>query len=279
MKTGLLGFPIEHTLSTVMHNSAYQFMGLSFTYAAHSVTPERLQQAVEGIRALGYRGVNITTPHKVSVIKFLDDIDDEAAEIGAVNTILCENDQLIGYNTDGIGYIRSFEEELQIDLAGQRILLLGAGGAARAVAVSLARKGVERIHIFDQKEASAQELARLLSSRIESQTISMETLQKKGLAETDILINATPVGLWPHVENLPLSAHYLHSELIVSDLIYNPVETALQIEARKVGAKLHHGIGMLVHQGALSFQLWTRQQAPVDVMKKTVLNELRHARH
>jgi shikimate dehydrogenase len=272
--TGVLGYPIGHSLSMVMHNTAYDFLGLNFFYSAHAVPQDRLKQAVEGIRALGYRGVNVTIPHKVAVMDLLDEIADEAAEIGAVNTIVCEDGKLVGYNTDGIGYIQSFEEELGISLSGSSVLLLGAGGAGRAVAVSLVRKGISRLYILDQREEAAQNLARSLSSRAHAEAVSMETLLQRGLAGIDILINATPVGLSPHVDNLPIPAHLLHSDLIVSDLIYNPHETALLKAAKKIGARLHHGIGMLVHQGALSFQIWTDRPAPMDVMRKAVLSEL-----
>lgn len=273
--TGVLGYPIGHSLSAAMHNAAYDLMGLNFFYSAHAVPPDQLKHAVEGIRALGFRGVNVTIPHKVSVMEHLDEIADGAAEIGAVNTILCEGGKLVGYNTDGMGYIQSFEEELGVNPYGSSIVLIGAGGAARAVAVSLAWKGIKSLYIVDRREKAAHSLAQSLSSRIHSEALSLESLLRRGLGGIDILINATPVGLGPDAhDQLPIPARLLHSELIVSDLIYNPFETALLKEARKIGARIHHGLGMLIHQGALSFQIWTKQQAPIEAMRKAVIKRL-----
>lgn len=277
--TGVFGFPIAHSLSLEMHNAAFKHLGLDYIYSAHAIHPQRLKQAVEGIRALGYRGVNVTIPHKVAVMNWLDELDEEAAEIGAVNTIVCKDGRLLGYNTDGKGYVRSFEEELGIGFEGSRVLLVGAGGAGRAVAVSLMRERVSELHIVDQREETAASLARDLSNQhlshgIRVKALSYDEICRMGLSGMDILINATPVGLFPHMDEMPISANLLHAGLIVSDLIYNPHETALLKAARDIGARVHHGIGMLIHQGALSFELWTGRPAPIDIMRKTVMSHL-----
>ncbi|ARU63528.1 shikimate dehydrogenase [Tumebacillus avium] len=266
---GLFGYPVAHSKSPQMHNAAFAHLGLNFAYLAFAVEPERLQAAVEGIRALGLRGVNVTIPHKVAVLPFLDEISPEAELIGAVNTIVNDGGVLTGYNTDGIGYLSALQEETDIDIRGKRVLLLGAGGAARAVAAQMALNGAERLVIAARQQEKAEELAARLRAHAAADGITLEAAVA-GLDAYDLIINTTPVGMHPHPDAVPLPTDRLQAGQLVSDLIYNPRLTRLLQEAKARGCVVSGGLGMFVHQGAHAFRLWTGVEAPVDVMRQTV---------
>ncbi|RKD23964.1 shikimate dehydrogenase [Ammoniphilus oxalaticus] len=270
--TGLFGNPVSQSMSPNMHNAAFQQLGLNFAYMAFAVEHAQLGAAVEAIRALSIRGVNVTIPHKVAVMKFLDEIDAEALDIGAVNTIVNDGGKLIGYNTDGRGYVHSLLEETRVTLSDKRILLVGAGGAARAVGVSLAREGVKQITIANRSIERAVELADDLSRHVQSEPVGLGDVQD--LRQVDIVINTSSVGMYPNMGETPLPTDLLHADLLVSDLIYNPLYTELLNQARGIGAKVHNGLGMFVHQGALAFELWTENEAPLELMRKTVEQQL-----
>lgn len=272
---GLFGYPVHHSQSPAMHNAAFASMKLPFAYAAFHVAPEALSEAVGGIRALGLRGVNVTIPHKVAIVPMLDEIDPLAKRIGAVNTVVNEKGRLIGYNTDGTGYVRSLVEETHIDLADQVVVMIGAGGAARAVACTLAEYAVKEIRIVNRSREKAQVLAELLSSRVPTAVIDPEKAGQ-AIADASLLINTTSIGMFPQVEEMPVAAEWLHPQLIVSDLIYNPLETKLLKTARGLGAKTHSGVGMFINQGALAFELWTGTAAPTELMRETVLKQLQY---
>ncbi|WP_204517841.1 shikimate dehydrogenase [Brevibacillus fulvus] len=273
---GLLGHPVGHSFSPLMHNAAFAEKGLPFAYAAFDVDPARIGEAIAGIRALGLRGVNVTIPHKVAVMPYLDEIDPLAAQIGAVNTIVNEQDKLIGYNTDGPGYVRSLTEETGINLQGQTVTIVGAGGAARAVAFSLAKQQVKEIRLINRSRAKAEELAEQLSAILPAVVVEAEQ-SKEAIANSGLLINTTSVGMYPNVADTPIAAEWLHRDLIVSDLIYNPFKTRLLALAEENGATAHSGFGMFINQGALAFELWTGLDAPAELMRKTVLDALRQA--
>jgi shikimate dehydrogenase len=244
-------------------------LGLDFAYLAFDVAPEQLKVAVGSIRALGLRGVNVTIPHKVAVMAYLDELSEEARLIGAVNTIVNENGRLIGYNTDGIGYLTALRNEANFDVAGKQVLLLGAGGAARAVAGQMALHGAAHVTIAARDVSKAQELADHLASFAKTSACSIreaETLEN-GYA---LIVNTTPVGMHPHVEQVPFDTSCLQAGQLVSDLIYNPRETRFLQEATARGCRTHGGLGMFIHQGAHAFHLWTGMEAPVDVMRETV---------
>ncbi|MBO8172930.1 MAG: shikimate dehydrogenase [Bacillaceae bacterium] len=265
--TGLLGYPVEHSMSPVMQNAAFKQLGIPYYYAAFAVHPDRLGQAVEGIRALGFRGVNVTIPHKVNVIDFLDDLHEEARLIGAVNTIVHENGKLIGYNTDGRGYVRSLLRETKISLSEQNVLILGAGGAARAIAVSLARSGVAGMVITNRTPEKAAELAESIQRHTDTRVRALSLSDLPDVVpDSTLLINTTSVGMSPNESDSPVPGELLHQRLVVSDLVYNPLETKLLKEARQAGCVTHSGLGMLVHQGALAFELWTGKEAPAELM-------------
>jgi shikimate dehydrogenase len=267
--TGLFGHPVAHSKSPQMHNAAFQQLGLDFAYLAFDVAPERLAAAVESLRALGMRGVNVTIPHKVAVLPLLDEVSEEARVIGAVNTIVNDGGRLIGYNTDGIGYLTALAEETGFQAPGKRVLIVGGGGAARAVAVQLALSGAAAVDVAARRLEQAAELSDLLTPFTRSQGLVLGELCE-AMAGYDLVVNTTPVGMYPRVDELPLEVEGLRAGQWVSDLIYNPRETRLLSEAKKRGCTVSGGLGMFVHQGAHAFRLWTGVDAPTDVMRATV---------
>jgi shikimate dehydrogenase len=270
---GVFGDPIRHSRSPIMLNRAFQEAGINAVYAAFHVRPEELGDAVRGIRALGYRGINVTIPHKVEVMQYLDEIDEGARIVGAVNTIVNDSGKLIGYNTDGIGYVRSLREETGIELKGKSVLLLGAGGAARGVAYALAKEGAGRIYIANRTKERALELADTISSYTEAIGLGMDELGHV-VDEVQFVLNTTSAGMHPHVEELPLPIELLRSHHLVSDLIYNPRITRFLREAEARGARIHGGLGMFIYQGAFAFEYWTGTPAPVAAMRQVVEQSL-----
>lgn len=266
---GLIGYPVKHSVSPAIHNSAFAALNLNWCYVPLPVLPERLGEAVAGLRALGFVGANVTVPHKEAVMSHLDDVTPEAQAIGAVNTIVVREDKLIGYNTDWQGFLTALSEG-SFDPQGQRVVVLGAGGAARAVVYALAQVRAQ-VTVLNRTLARAQTLVQdfsllfpslsLLSLPLTPQTLEEQT------AEAHLLVNATPIGTWPEIdeslwpEDLAFPGH-----LTVFDLVYNPRETKLLRQARRAGTKVIGGLGMLVHQGAAAFELWTGEKAPVEMM-------------
>lgn len=270
---GVFGDPIRHSRSPIMLNRAFQEAGINAVYAAFHVRPDELGDAVRGIRALGYRGINVTIPHKVEVMQYLDEIDEGARIVGAVNTIVNESGKLIGYNTDGIGYVRSLKEETGIELKGKSVLLLGAGGAARGVAYALAKEGAGRIYIANRTKERALELADTISSYTQAIGLGMDELGHV-VDEVEFVLNTTSAGMHPHVDELPLPLELLRSHHLVSDLIYNPRITRFLREAEARGARIHGGLGMFIYQGAFAFEYWTGTPAPVAAMRQVVEQSL-----
>lgn len=271
---GLFGHPVSHSQSPMMHNAAFSEKDLGFAYAAFDVDPDNLEDAVAGIRALGLKGINVTIPHKVAIMPMLDEIDPLAKRIGAVNTVVIENGRLIGYNTDGMGYVRSLVEETGIVLDQQIVTMVGAGGAARAVAFTLAEKGVKEIRIINRSRERAAILAEHVGTIVPTRIVEQGE-GKDAIADSSLLINTTSIGMLPNVQEMPVPSEWLHNQLTVSDLIYNPLETRLLSEARAIGAAVHSGVGMFVNQGALAFELWTGQNAPTEIMREVVLQQLK----
>ncbi|MCP8967197.1 shikimate dehydrogenase [Ectobacillus ponti] len=270
---GVIGNPIGHSLSPLMHNDALSHLGIDAHYHAFRIKEEQLENAVKGFRAIEISGFNVTTPHKVDVMRYLDEVDELAGQIGAVNTVVNRNGALVGYNTDGIGYIRSLQSISKEPLQEKRILLLGAGGASRAIFFSLAALGVREADIANRTASRAQELIDACRYEIASKAITMEQAEAQQ-HEYDIIINTTTVGMSPHVADTPLPIRSLKRGAIVSDIIYNPFETRLLREAREAGAIVQNGVDMFVYQGALAFEYWTGQWPDVGRMKQTVITKL-----
>jgi shikimate dehydrogenase len=257
----IIGNPIGHSLSPLVHNAAFECLGLDYIFLAFAV--ERLQEAIRGIAALGLQGVSITIPHKVEVMNYLDEIEPVARRIGAVNTIVKRDGRLIGYNTDWSGAMQALEDK--IDLRGKSAVVLGAGGAARAIAFGLKEKGADPV-ILNRTVARAEALASGLQCRFGS----VELIEKLSY---DLVINATSVGMAPHTESTPLHKAVL-KDVLVFDTVYNPLKTRLIREAEERGCPTVTGLEMFVNQAALQFELWTGQKAPLDLMRSVAAQEL-----
>lgn len=267
---GVFGDPVRHSRSPVMLGRAFAETGMNAAYVAFHVKPEGLGDAIRGVRALGIRGVNVTIPHKVEVMAFLDEIDETARNIGAVNTVVNRDGRLIGYNTDGIGYVRSLKEESGARLSGARILMLGTGGAARGVGYALAREAPAQLLLAGRTAAKADDLARELGAVTDSQSIGWERIDHI-IGDVDIIINTTPIGMHPNVDASPIEVAGVRRGAVVSDLIYNPLKTKLLYAAEAAGAVAHGGLGMFVYQGAYAYEYWTGMPAPVAAMREAVL--------
>ncbi|MCX6003650.1 MAG: shikimate dehydrogenase [Chloroflexi bacterium] len=274
---GVVGDPIEHTMSPVMHNTVFKTLGIDYIYVPFKVKSSELRQAIEGMRALNIRGLNITIPHKVAVMRFLDRIDPLAEKIGAVNTIVNDEGILTGYNTDAGGFLQALLEK-DINPAGKKVLVLGAGGAAKAICFILAEHGANLVILNRKLELDwAQDIAHRIEQNYTA-NVRADELNKKNLEQTltniDILVNATSVGMSPNTDETPVDAKLLCSDLVVFDIIYNPFPTRFLREAKTAGAKTIDGLEMLVWQGALSFEKWTGRKPPVDLMRQSALRLL-----
>ena len=271
----IIGHPISHTMSPLMHNIALNDLNLDYVYVAFDVTPKNLRHALNGIRALNIRGINVTIPHKETVLSYLDSIDPIAQKIRAVNTIKLEDGRIYGKNTDAEGFIRAIEDA-NIDISEMDVLLLGSGGAAKAVSYALIQK-ISKLTILNRTKPKATELANKLKKESEIPIFTKkleETTINDEIQKVDLVINATPVGMYPSQQESILSSNMLHQDLIVFDLIYNPIETKLIKDARKVGCKTINGLDMLISQGALAFEWWTDKKPNTNLMKKKVIEFL-----
>lgn len=274
LRIGVIGDPIGHSRSPLMMNRALAYLGIDGHYGAYVVRPAALETAINGMRALGFAGMNVTIPHKETVCAFLDEIDPVAKAIGAVNTIVVREGKLWGTNTDGIGYVRSLETELGIRVQQRNILLLGAGGAARGIAFALAAQRPASLAIANRTHARAQQLAYALGDILHCDAVAWEDVPD-ALAHYDTIIHTTSVGMFPHVEAMPLRLDNLRYGTIVSDIVYNPLQTAWLQHASQCGARIHRGLGMFIHQGAYALEQWTGRQAPHAVMYEAVEASLR----
>jgi shikimate dehydrogenase len=272
----IIGDPVEHSLSPAMHNAAFDALDLDYVYMALRVPSGALEGAIATARVLKMAGMNVTHPHKIKIQSLLDKLDKSAELVGAVNTVKNDRGKLIGYNTDGAGAVRALKSEAG-ELAGRRVLLLGAGGAARAIAFSLVKEGAE-LNIANRTTPRAKELTAAIRKSIGT-NVGLINLNRKELSETikntDIIINATTIGMHPNVNHTLLTADLMHKGLIVNDIVYEPLQTRLLTEAKKAGARTVTGLGMLIHQAALSFEIWTGRRAPIKVMTAAAKRELR----
>lgn len=268
---GLIGHPVEHSFSPPMHNAAFKKLGMDYVYTAFDVDPNNLKEAIGGARALNIKGFNVTIPHKIEVMKYLAEIDEIASLIGAVNTI--DFKDLKGYNTDGIGAIKAIGEVTNVK--NKNIVIAGAGGASRAISFYLAKYGADSLTILNRNVEKAQGLAfDVLSSGL-IDSVESNSIDSMDLTDMDILINTTPVGMHPNVDDAPIAlAGDMHEDLVVFDAVYNPNETGLLKEAIKAGAKPVYGIKMLLYQGAESFEIWTGKKAPIDAMEEALIKTL-----
>ena len=272
---GVIGDPIEHTLSPAIHNAAFTKMGLDYLYVPFQVKPEGLRQAIDGMRALNIRGLNVTIPYKVTVIPFLDELDPLAEKIGAVNTIANDDGVLKGYNTDAAGFLQALLES-GIEPKGKNAVILGAGGASRAISFILAEKGAHLV-ILNRLLERAEELAGRLSMVFHGEVTALGLVEEnlaRVLEGADILVNATSVGMSPNISGTPVPFNLLKPALVVFDIVYNPIKTRLLREAEEVGAETVSGVDMFVWQGALAFERWTGVKAPLELMRAEAIKQL-----
>lgn len=270
---GLIGHPVEHSFSPPMHNAAFDALNMDYAYVAFDVNPNDLKSAIEGAESLNIKGFNVTIPHKVDVMQYLDELDEVARLIGAVNTIDFKN--LKGYNTDGIGAVKAIEEVTSIK--NKNVVVAGAGGASRAISFYIAKYGAESLTILNRNEAKAESLASDVSDSGLIGEVAYDSINAIGnyMEGADVLIDTTPLGMHPNISDEPIvKADMMDEDLVVFDAVYNPNETVLIKEVIKANAKPVYGIKMLLYQGAESFKIWTGKTAPVDVMEKALRNTL-----
>ena len=276
---GVLGHPVKHSLSPAIHNAAFQHLGLNYVYLAFPV--EDVLHALHGIRALGnLRGFSVTIPHKVSVMAHLDTIEPTARHIGAVNTIVKSDHTLSGYNTDASGALLALQHA-GVELDGKQVVMIGSGGAARAIAFGLALETpVSRLTILGIEEEERQTLARHLREGtklpIEDHPLDANTLEP-ALAQAQVMIHCTPVGMDPRTDQTCVPPRFFHPNLTVMDIVYNPLETRLLKEAREAGCPTIRGVEMFLHQAVAQFELWTGQPAPVPVMRQVLESKFSNA--
>ena len=265
---GVLGDPVEGNPTGVMEEAGFEAAGLKYRYITVKVLPGDLDAAMAGVRAFHMRGVNLTMPHKIDVLKHIDALSEAARVIGAVNTVVCREDgTLFGENTDGKGFVQSLRDA-DIPLAGKSVCLLGAGGAARSIGVECALAGAARIAVVNRNEARGQALVAVINAHTPAEAVFIPWQGTARIPEgTDILINATCVGLHPHGDECPdVCFEDVRARMVVCDVVFNPVHTPFLDRAAARGARTMDGLGMLVNQGCINFELWTGQKAPREVM-------------
>jgi shikimate dehydrogenase len=269
---GLLGNPVDHSLSPAIHNAAFEKLGLNFAYLAFPV--EDLENAIRGIRALGHiRGFSVTIPHKVSIMPLLDSVETTAKHIGSVNTIIKDRGVLIGSNTDASGALQALRQG-GVALADQRVVMLGSGGAARAIAFGLCAEGqISRLSLLgiddQERTALATDLRKKTGTAITDNPLNTSTLES-ALVDAHLLIHCTPIGMHPKIEQSCVPKELLHPGLTVMDIVYNPLHTQLLKDAQAAGCRTIQGIEMFLHQAIGQFELWTGQPAPVDTMRNVL---------
>lgn len=280
VRLGVLGDPVEHSLSPLMQNAALQKCGIEMSYARFGIAPNDLRDALEAVRRLEFIGVNLTIPHKVAACSLMDELDGEASAIGAVNTVAVRERRLHGFNTDATGFTRALRAEFSVDLRDLRVLLLGAGGVARAIAVQCARAQCERLAVVARDAAKAKELVDMVSAAFTGPRVLgpvarleavpwQESALRMQIEHTDLVVNATPLGLGANDPDV-LPASLLQPHLMVFDTVYGARPTPLVRNAREAGARAVDGLPMLLHQGAAAFEIWFGREAPIAEMKKAL---------
>ena len=272
---GVLGHPVAENPTIVMQEAAFHALHLNFRYLTIEVLPEDLEAAIRGLRAFNMKGINLTIPHKVAVLKYLDRLSDSAKTMGAVNTVYRQGDLLIGENTDGKGFLTALTRDGKIDPAGKSFVIMGAGGAARAITVELAMAGAGHLTVVNKDPNRGKTLTDLLNKHTRTKAVYVPWDSTYTLPEnTDVLVNATSIGLFPDVEARPnILYDSIRPGMLVCDVIPNPPHSAFLHEAERRGALTLDGLSMLVYQGAIAFKLWTGQEAPVEVMKDALIKE------
>ena len=266
---GLLGNPLGHSFSPPMHNRAFDKLGLNFFYLPIEVTDEHLKDVARGISRMNFAGYNITIPHKIGIMEHLDHIDELARGIGAVNTVTIDSGITTGHNTDGLGYVVSLESEADISIAGKTCFVIGCGGAARAIVMTLAFRNVGKIFLCNRTEQKAHDLCVEINAKVRhccEVVPFMPAVIEPVIGRADVLINATSVGMHPDEDKMVIDAGLIPAGIVVSDIVYNPLKTKLLRAAEERGCRTVGGLGMLVYQGAEAFRMWTGVEPPVTEM-------------
>ncbi|WP_291292868.1 shikimate dehydrogenase [Enterococcus sp.] len=274
---GLIAKPAKHSISPAMHNLSFEDQQVDAVYLAFDVEPEDLAASIQSIRQLDWLGANISMPHKMAVVPLVDELSPAAELIGAVNTIVNQDGHLIGYNTDGIGFMRALAD-IDVSIIGGKMTVIGAGGAATAIISQAALDGVKTIHVFNRKDAfypiiesKLQQIASATGCTITLEDLDEQQALRRAVEESQLLVNATGVGMKPNEDESPLKdSRLLRESLAVYDVIYNPRETRLLKEAKATGAKTANGLSMLLFQGAAAFELWTGKQMPIEKVKAMI---------
>ncbi len=277
---GIIGCPIRHSISPIFQQAALDYYGIDAIYEAWEVEPPSLPEYIRQLRSLNTWGINVTVPHKEAVIPLLDRVNDFASAAGAVNTIINEDGNLVGHNTDGVGFLKALEDNGHFQPQGRKVLVLGAGGSAKAVALALSSREVTEVAIANRTLERATRLAEIISTHgtdvdAMSLTDSTGTLVRKA-AESDLIVNCTTLGMKYGLDehSSPMRSEQIPATALVFDLVYNPIETPLLREAKRAGAATLGGLAMLVYQGAASFEMWTGKKAPVEIMLKVAKEAL-----
>ncbi|MDQ0157178.1 shikimate dehydrogenase [Robertmurraya andreesenii] len=272
----LLGSPVSHSYSPRMYNLAFENLGLDYAYLAFNVENDQLKDVIRGLRGLGLIGFNVTMPYKTNILTLLDELSTSASLIGSVNTVVNTQGRLIGHNTDGMGFVKSLNE-VGIQLKGRTMTLLGAGGAATAIAIQAAMNGLKGISIFNRKDdfwSKAEHTVEVINKMEVDCKCSLYDIQdydmlRKEIENSDILTNSTKIGMVPHVDECPIpDGTWLRPNLIVTDTVYQPVKTKLLQLAEQNGCKIVNGLGMMLWQGALAFEIWTEKAMPIELIRK-----------
>ncbi|WP_046173895.1 shikimate dehydrogenase [Domibacillus indicus] len=270
---GVIGDPIGHSMSPAMHNDAFETLGINAYYHPFHIKREDLAAAVAGMKAIGVSGFNVTVPHKTAIMPLLDEVDPLAQAIGAVNTVIRSDNRYIGYNTDGEGFIRGLNEEYGKSVLDKHILIIGAGGAARAIYYTLGQQGAKRVDIANRTAEKASQLKERCPYAVETELLALIEAEEK-LGDYDIIIQTTSIGMSPGVDKMPLRLANIRPDAFLSDIIYNPAQTALMKEAGLRGARVQNGLRMFAYQGALAFEKWTGVLPDPDRMEKIVQDKL-----
>jgi len=275
---GLIGYPLGHSISPLIHNYALDKLDLNYVYLPFEIEPDQLKEGIQGLRSLKIKGINVTIPYKNDVIPYLDDLDPLAEQIGAVNTINNHEGKLKGYNTDASGFKKMLKEDAGFSIKGKKALIIGAGGASRAVGEVLCQNKIQELHIINRTENKARQLAKKWRENYPAVEIGV-----KGIAENyyrsimermDLIVDTTPVGMAPETDVAPvLAADCFHSNLLVVDLVYNPPETTILRAAKKAGAQTLNGLTMLLYQAVDAFKLWTGKEPEVKDWYQLVLEK------
>jgi shikimate dehydrogenase len=266
----LLGYPLKQTFSPQMFNETFRKLNMDYFYFPIEVENDKLEAVVNGIRCMNYAGFNVTKPNKIKIMDYLDELDELAEKIGSVNVVVIKDGQLKGYNTDGIGFVRALLDETGMDLSKNTFFIFGAGGASRALSATLADQGARKLYIIDRIDEASRSLADDINHKIRecAEFIAFDDSPVQQLLQkSDVLVNASGVGMYPHLENTPVDKKFLFKDLLVYDITYNPLKTRLLRDAEEVGCRTMNGIGMVINQGIKGFALMTGMPEPAEIMR------------